>query len=160
MNMEKDGYKIGQEIVEATKDVFSTMVMMELEDGPPVFGKDGDIASNISSMLGLGGDIRGILAIHCPADIAKGITGAFLGMEIEELNDDVKDAIGEITNMVAGNLKIVFAKTGSDIKLAIPTTVIGESYHMSGIFGATRVAVPFTSELGTLWVELKYMLNN
>lgn len=158
--MEKDDFKIHQEIVNATKDVFSTMLMMELEDGPPVIGKGGEITSNISSMLGLGGGIRGILAIHCPGGIAKGVTGAFLGMEIEELNDDVKDAIGEITNMVAGNLKIFFAKINTDIKLAIPTTVIGESYHTSGLFGATRIVVPFVCEYGSFWVELKYMLNN
>ena len=141
--MENDDFKLDQEIVAATKDVFSTMVMMELEDGPPLIGKGGEIQSNISSMLGLGGGVRGVLAIHCPADVAKGITGAFLGMDIEELNDDVKDAIGELTNMVAGNLKVFFANFDIDVKLAIPTTVIGESYHTSGLFGATRIVVPF-----------------
>ena len=100
--MKYDDIKLEQEIIAATKDVFSTMVMMELEDNRPVVGKGGDIVSNISSMLGLGGAIRGILAIHCPASVAKGITSAFLGMEVEELNDDVKDALGEITNMIAG----------------------------------------------------------
>jgi chemotaxis protein CheX len=158
--MEKDELKVDQEIVIATKDVFSTMVMMELENGPPIIGKGGEITSNISSMLGLGGGIRGILAIHLPAGVAKGITGAFLGMEVDELNDDVKDAMGELTNMVAGNLKIFFAKIGVDMKLAIPTTVIGESYHTSGLFGASRIVVPFTCGSGSFCVELKYMLNN
>lgn len=158
--MEKDELKVDQEIVIATKDVFSTMVMMELENGSPVIGKGGEITSNISSMLGLGGGIRGILAIHLPANVAEGITGAFLGMEIDELNDDVKDAMGELTNMVAGNLKIFFAKIGVDMKLAIPTTVIGESYHTSGLFGASRIVVPFTCGVGPFCVELKYMLNS
>jgi chemotaxis protein CheX len=158
--MENDDFKLDQEIVAATKDVFSTMVMMELEDGPPLIGKGGEIQSNISSMLGLGGGVRGVLAIHCPADVAKGITGAFLGMDIEELNDDVKDAIGELTNMVAGNLKVFFANFDIDVKLAIPTTVIGESYHTSGLFGATRIVVPFCCANGTFWIELKYMRSN
>ena len=35
-------------------------------------------------------------------------SGTFLGMEVAELDDDVKDAIGEIANMIAGNLKIFF----------------------------------------------------
>ena len=158
--MNNDDFKLDQEIVAATKDVFSTMVMMEVEDGPPLIGKGGEIRSNISSMLGLGGGVRGILAIHCPADAAKGITAAFIGMEVEELNDDVKDAIGELTNMVAGNLKVFFSNFDIDIRLAIPTTVIGESYHTSGLFGATRIVVPFVCASGQLWVELKYMLSN
>jgi chemotaxis protein CheX len=158
--MENDELKLDQEIVSATKDVFSSMGLMELEPGPPVIGRGGEILSNISSMLGLGGGLRGLLAIHCPAGVAKDITGGFLGMEIEELNDDVKDAIGELTNMVAGNLKIYFAKIGIDIKLAIPTSVIGESYRTSGLFGPTRIVVPFISANGPFWIELKYMLNN
>lgn len=158
--MEQTELEIDQGIISATKDVFSTMVMMELESGIPLIGKGGEIISNISSMLGLGGGVRGVLAIHCPAHVAKSITGAFLGMDVEELNDDVKDAIGELTNMVAGNLKIFFAQSGIDIKLAIPTAIIGESYHTSGVFGATRVVVPFTNDSGLFWIELKYIVNN
>ncbi len=158
--MEQTDFQIGQEIISATKDVFSTMVMMELENEPPVFGRGGEISSNISSMLGLGGGVRGVLAIHCPARVARDITGTFLEMEVGELDDDVKDAMGEITNMIAGNLKVSFAKAGIDIKLAIPTSVIGESYHISGIFGATRIVVPFTNKNGRFWTELKYIVNN
>lgn len=158
--MEQRDFQIDQEIVSATKDVFSTMVMMEVVNGPTMTGQGSEIVSNISSMLGLGGGIRGVLAFHCPARVAQDITGAFLGMEVDELNDDVKDAIGELTNMVAGNLKEFFASTGIDIKLAIPTSVIGESYHISGLFGATRVIIPFESEKGQFWAELKYILNN
>jgi chemotaxis protein CheX len=158
--MENDDFKLDQEIVVAVKDVFSTMVMMELEDGPPVVGKGSEIDSNISSMIGLGGGIRGILAIHCPAEVAQGITGAFLGMDIEGLDNDVKDAICELSNMVAGNLKVYLTKVCVDVQLAIPTCVIGESYRISGLSGATCIAVPFVSASGSFWIELKYILSN
>ena len=155
--MELSDLQIDREIVLAVRDVFSSMLMMELESGTPIFGKGCEITSNITSMLGFGGGIKGVLAIHCPASVALGITGTFLGMDVEELNDDVKDAIGELSNMVAGNLKIVFAKAGIDIKLSIPTSVIGESYHTSGLFGAMRTVVPFTNDFGSFWIELKYI---
>jgi chemotaxis protein CheX len=148
---------LDKEIISATRDVFSTMVMMELESGSPVIGKGGAITSNISSMLGFGGGLKGVLAIHCTTQSAQGITSAFLGMEVEALDEDVKDAIGELTNMIAGNLKVFFAQTGIDVKLAIPTSVIGESYHISGLFGANRTVVPFVSEKGPFWVELKFI---
>lgn len=148
---------VGQAIIDGTQDVFSTMLMVELESGNPVEGQGGEIQSNVTSMLGLGKDIRGMLSVHCPADVAKNITGALLGMEVEELDEDVKDAIGEIANMVAGNLKISFQENDRDIELAIPTTVIGDSFRTSGMFGATRVAVPFTMNDATFLIELKYM---
>ncbi len=158
--MEHNDLRLDQEIITATKDVFSTMIMMDLVNDTPIIGKGGEIVSNLSSMLGLGGGIRGVLAIHCPTQVAEGITGEFLGMEISELNDDVKDAIGEIANMIAGNLKIYFAGKGIDVKLAIPTSVIGESYHISGLFGANRIVIPFTNQKGPFWIELKYIATN
>lgn len=150
---------IGQDIASATVDVFSTMLSMELAVGEAVAGPGGEVVSNISAMLGLGGDIRGMLAVHCPAPVALAITSGFLGMEVDELNEDVKDAIGEIANMVAGNLKVAFAGHDMKIELAIPTSIIGDSFRVSGMPGATRVAVPFGLEGGQMLVELKYIVN-
>lgn len=149
---------LGQEIIAATQDVFSTMLMLDVA-GEEVSAQGRKvIQSNITSMIGLGGGIRGLLAVHCPAQVALSITSQFLGMEVEELDDDVKDAIGEIANMVAGNLKISFADAGVKIELAIPTSVIGESFRVTGIAGATRHCISFRLESGSFWVELLYVL--
>lgn len=151
---------IGQDIIGATTDIFSTMLMMDLDVGDPLEGAGGEVLSNITSMLGLGGDIRGMLAVHCPAAVAMAITGGFLGMDVDELNEDVKDAIGEIANMVAGNLKVAFAGYDMKIELAIPSSVVGESFRVAGMVGAQRVAVPFSMEGGQFLVELKYIVNS
>lgn len=150
---------IGQEIITATQEVFSTMLMMDIAGEDLSAADRSAIQSNMTSMIGLGGGIRGMLAVHCPAAIAKSITGSFLGMEIDELDDDVKDAIGEIANMVAGNLKIAYANADVNIELAIPTSVIGESFRISGISGATRHYIAFQLDSGFFWVELMYVLS-
>ena len=155
--MRKMEINVGQAIIDGTQEVFSTMLMVELEADAPIEGEGGEIDSNITSMIGLGRDIRGMLAVHCPAAVAKDITGTFIGMEVEELDEDVKDAIGEIANMVAGNLKVFFQGHGKDIELAIPTSVVGSSFRTSGMFGAVRVAVPFSMNGSIFLVELKYV---
>jgi len=148
---------VGQAIIDGTAEVFTTMLMVELDVGAPIEGPGGEVDSNLTSMLGLGKDIKGMLAVHCPASVAKDITGTFLGMEVAELDDDVKDAIGEIANMVAGNLKIFFQEHNMTIELAIPTTVVGKSFRTAGMSGATRIAVPFTMNGATFLIELKYV---
>lgn len=153
-------FDVGSEIVEGTKEVFSTMLMMDLSLNENFQQGSDKIASNITSMIGLGGGLRGVLAVHCPKNIATAITGGFLGMEIEELDDDVKDAIGEITNMVAGNLKISYGKIDVNIELAIPTTIVGESFHVSGVADSTREVVALDMAQGTFWIELMYVLNS
>lgn len=151
---------VGQAIVDGTTELFSTMLMVELDIVEIIEGRGGDIPANITSMIGLGKDIRGMLSVHCPGRVAKDITGTFLGMEIEELDEDVKDAIGEIANMVAGNLKTAFAENNLDIELAIPTTIVGESFRTSGMFGAKRIVVQFRMNGGLFLIELKYILSN
>ncbi len=150
---------LGIEIINGTKDVFSSMLMMEIEGLDLSNQPRSKIPSNLTSMIGLGGGIRGLLAVHCPAEVAQSITGSFLGMEVKEIDEDVKDAIGEIANMVAGNLKIAYADAGLNIELAIPTTVIGDSFRISGIGGARRHNVSFKMESGTFWIELLYVLS-
>lgn len=157
--MSSEKQDVGADIIAATTDVFTTMLMVEIQAGDVIQGQGGEVVSNITSMLGLGGDIRGMLAVHCPEGVAKGITSGFLGMDVEELDDDVKDAIGEIANMVAGNLKVAFSEHDVNIELAIPTSVIGKSYRTSGMLGAERVAVPFIFNSETFLVELKYVVN-
>ena len=152
-------FNIGSEIVTGTQDVFSTMLMVDLESEAVIENKKCEIRSNMTSMIGLGGGVRGLLAIHCPASVAKAITGTFLGMDVDDLNDDDKDAIGEIANMIAGNLKVSCAKIGVKIELAIPTSIVGESFYVSGIADAKRIIVPLKMVDDTFWVELMYVVN-
>jgi len=81
-----------------------------------------------------------------------------LGMEVEELGEDTKDAIGEIANMVAGGLKEALSGDAKKIELAIPTTVIGQSIRTSGLAGASRLMLPFTCEKGRFALELRYVM--
>ncbi len=146
------------EITKATQEIFSTMIMMNVEAKDMENGAE--VKSNISTMIGLGGDIRGLLVIHFPKEVAVSITSSFLGMTVEALDEDVKDAVGEIANMMAGNLKIFFADNSIQTELAIPTAVIGKSYRTGGLTGAENIMVLFSCEPGVFLVELKYILNS
>ncbi len=145
-------------IVDATSEVFATMVFMDLT--PEEVRRDGraDLDSNISSMIGLAGELKGLLAVHCPRRVALAVSGAMLGMEMEEIDDDVKDALGEIANMVAGGLKTSLLEAGRNVELAIPTTVVGNSIRTSGFSGASTLVVPFRVPDGRFAVELNYVL--
>jgi len=145
-------------IIDATQEVFSTMVFLDISPEEPLVGQDDGVDSSLTSMIGLAGDLKGVLAIHCPESAALGIAGAMLGMELQELDDDVKDAIGEIANMVAGGLKTALAADSINTELAIPTTILGKNVRTSGQAGVQRFIIPFTTPAGAFGVELKYVL--
>ncbi|MGE4559992.1 MAG: chemotaxis protein CheX [Desulfobulbus sp.] len=145
-------------LVDATMDLFASMVFIEIEPQTATDEPVTALSPNVSSLIGLAGDLKGILAIHCPEDVALEITSAMLGMEVPDLGEDVKDAIGEIANMIAGGLKVSLAEEEKKIELAIPTTVIGRSIRPAGLSGAKRIMIPFTSPTGRFGVELRYIL--
>ena len=148
-----------KKIVETTEEIFNTMIFMDisadvpLEQGIPVPG------CHVSAMIGLSGDFSAMLGIHCPEAVGLAISGAMLGTEIETIDADVKDAFGEIANMVAGGLKERFSIENIDLELAIPTAISGKAYTIAFSAKRSQIIIPFNVEQGQFFVEIQYNLN-
>jgi len=145
-------------LVDATLEVFASMIFIEIQPQAATDEPVADFNPNISSLIGFAGDLKGILAIHCPKNVALEITAAMLGMEVNELDEDAKDAIGEVANMVAGGLKVSLGELDKKIEIAIPTTVIGQAIRTAGLSGASRLMIPFSTPTGRFGIELRYLL--
>lgn len=142
-------------IIESTREIFSSMIMLEVTSGDPFQRGHEKLNNSISGLVGLAGTIKGMLAIHLPDQTAITVTSAFLGMGVEEIDEDVRDAIGELANMVAGNIKSALDPKGSDIKLSMPSAVYGEEYSVDCLAHAQSITVPFELEGKTFLVELQ-----
>ena len=151
--------EFAKKIIETTEEIFSTMVFMDISAAAPLEQGKRVLGCHISAMIGLSGDFSAMLGIHCPEAVGLAISGAMLGMEIDEIDADVKDAMGEIANMVAGGLKERFAAEEIDLELAIPTAISGKSFTIASSTRSNRVIVPFNIESGQFFIEIKYNLN-
>lgn len=134
---------IANEIIATTVEIFATMVMIEISPEDPFTDGNMSLEESISGVIGLAGTHKGVLAIHTPNEVAFAITGNFLGLEVNEINGDVKDAIGELANMLGGNVKAILSKKGKDIELSLPTTINGEKYSFQCQNEADIVIIPF-----------------
>lgn len=132
-------------IIDATKEVFSTMMVMEVEDQYPLRDPVTEFHCSVTGMVGLAGSYTGILSVHCPQVLALKITSNMLGMDVEEVGEDVNDALGEIANMLGGHVKQVLSKGGLDLNLSIPTVISGEAYTISAV-SEDSVIIPFHYE--------------
>jgi len=146
---------MARHVIDATKEVFSTMVMMDLEESYPLEDSVTHFHCSISGMVGLAGSYTGILAVHCPQSFAMKITSNMLGMDVDEMGEDVNDALGEIANMLGGYVKMVLSKGGMDINLSIPTIISGEEYSINSMAESDCVVVPFTFDDQKFLVSLK-----
>jgi chemotaxis protein CheX len=78
-----------------------------------------------------------------------------LGMDVDEVGEDVNDALGEIANMLGGYVKQILSKGGLDINLSIPTVISGEDYTVNSMADSDCVIIPFTNEGDRFLVGLK-----
>lgn len=134
---------VRETIAEITKGVFSTMVMLDVVDEPPLDAPVLNFHETVTSMVGLAGSHSGILAIHCPKKLALLVTSNMLGMDVTDVDEDVNDAMGEIANMVGGDVKHIFSPKGADINLSIPTVIYGSDYALESVSSAESLVMPF-----------------
>ncbi|HHD64371.1 MAG TPA: chemotaxis protein CheX [Desulfobulbaceae bacterium] len=142
-------------VVDATVEIFTGMVMMEINQAGDPFVELGPMKNSITGMIGLAGTHKGMLAVHFPNALALAITTSFLGMDVEEMNEDVQDAIGEIANMLGGNVKTILSDKGYDIQLSLPSTISGEEYTFMSEHDLDQIIIPFKAPAGTFYVELE-----
>lgn len=147
--------QLNDKIIESTAEIFSTMVMMEVSVRGEVADDLLPLQNSITGVIGLAGTHKGVLAIHCPNEVAMAITGSFLGMEVDEINEDVEDAVGEIANMLGGSVKSILSDNGRDIDLSLPSIIRGESYEFQPTRDVDRFVIPFECDAGKFAVELE-----
>ncbi|MCF8025531.1 MAG: chemotaxis protein CheX [Desulfobacteraceae bacterium] len=144
-----------EKIVEVAKEIFETMVMVDVTAGTPLDEHVSRFECSLSAMVGFAGFKQGNLSIHAPDKVARGLTQDFLGMEVEEINEDVEDAMGELANMLAGSLKPFISENGGKVELSLPSVVHGEEYTLTVVNKADWVLVPFTVAHGDFLVGLE-----
>jgi len=147
--------KYAQDIAAATQEIFSSMVMLDVTPGEPFKRSDSQLVNSISGIIGLTGSTKGMLAIHLPDKVALAITTAFLGMDVEEIDEDVCDAVGELANMLGGSIKATLDPEGSKVQLSMPSAIHGEEYAVDCLAEAELVTVPFAFNGQTFMVELQ-----
>ena len=110
-----------------------------------------DVISNfqdcVTGMVGLAGAFNGLVSIHVPTQLALSFTSTMLDMEVNEINQDVNDALGEIANMIAGCFKHHFSGGGSDIRISIPSVVYGADYtFFCGSAASENITLKFATD--------------
>jgi chemotaxis protein CheX len=109
------------------QEVFSLMLActLEVSSEPPA-----DENLDITAMVGLAGQLCGVLTIRCSAKSAAHMASRMLGIDPEKAGPEMWDALGEICNMVAGNFKNKISGLGDGCMLSVPTVITGADYNV------------------------------
>ena len=92
-----------------------------------VSGPQATEPESVTAVVGFGGLLSGACVFKCGSTAARKIAAHMTGTEFDELDDVVKDAIGEICNMLAGAWKgkvpNLAANCGRRFPLSLPAGI-------------------------------------
>jgi chemotaxis protein CheX len=112
----------------SVEEVFRLMLGLACgRDTGPVEVHPGE---SVTAVVGFGGMLSGACVFRSDSETAAKIAGHMTGMEFAEVDDTVKDAIGEICNMLAGAWKGRVPELAANCGLSVPAVITGRDYNL------------------------------
>jgi chemotaxis protein CheX len=144
--------------LEATISVLKTMAFISSKPGKPYLKKKDETArGDVTGVIGLSGDHEGSLSISFSFPCIKGIMENMLGEVHDELNSEVNDAVGELTNMICGDARKRLEKDRISLKAGIPTIIAGRNHTVRHVTTSPIIVLPFSTDFGDFFVEFSFL---
>ena len=150
-----DQGKIVEAVRAATTEVFNTMLGMEIQAGQPYVETNAPGPSDgVASLVGLAGAWTGTGSIYCSAAFACRLCSQFLMTEFRSVDEEVLDAVAELSNMIIGNFKNLIEPELGPLMLSIPTVVFGRNFTTRNLGKHEWTVVPFHCGADRLDVQI------
>lgn len=129
-----------EDIASIVRTVFEATFEQYAADAEPPEGAQTSVSS---SLVGIAGKWDGAVIVDCAPGVAASLASIMFGVPLAEVDrDHIEDTLGELANMIGGNLKALLAPP---CVLSLPTVVEGRDY---------RVRVPGASIVRDLHFEV------
>jgi chemotaxis protein CheX len=140
------------DLAHIVQSVFDTMMDLDAAECGTPWQHTPD---TITAAVHFVGEWRGAALVECRAPQALQFAARFMGMEPPAaIDEDVRDVVGELANMVAGNLKSLLPR---GVDLSMPSLVEGSDYalHIRGVDAIERMT--FSTAVGEFRISLLEM---
>jgi chemotaxis protein CheX len=137
-------------------NVLKTMAGIEPQPGKPFLKRRPDLSQgDVTGVVGLTGPVQGSLAVSFSESAIVYIVTQMLGEVCTEINGDVQDAVGELSNMISGDARRALADKGYTFQGALPTVISGRRHEITHALSGPAIVMPFRlGEHGTFFVEV------
>lgn len=114
------------------------------------------ISGDITAMMNIDTDkFRGNLYLTLEKSLALTLVSSMLFEKVDEINNDVVDAIAELINIIVGNAK--GRLKGYKFQMSSPIVVSGSSYVIHSLDGSFCAHVPVKTEHGKLFLDIRLL---
>jgi len=113
------------QIVRVTKDVWTTVLSLDVKTLNEDTGTD---QKRVASFVQIMGTWEGSIILDCTPHLSKLFASKMFSMPLDEIQDEeILDALGELINIVAGNLRAFLPQP---CQLSLPAVVDGWDYTL------------------------------
>ena len=140
--------------IDATLNVLGTMASTKAEHGKPYLKKDKVARGDVTGVIGMTGETNGTISVSFTENSILAIASNMFGEEIKELNEEIKDAAGEITNMISGQARKILDELGRTLHGAIPSVIMGKNHTLTHMTTSPVIAIPFSTDNGDFTIEV------
>ena len=144
--------KLINPFINATLNVLQTMAFIKCQAGKPYLKKDNVAQGDVSGIIGFTGEQNGTVSVTFDELCILKVVSNMFGEEMKELNDEVSDAVGEITNMISGQARMELEEMGRLFHGAIPSVSTGKNHKIEYTSKGPKIAIPFTTDDGTFTI--------
>lgn len=146
--------KLINPFIEATLHVLETIASTKAAPGKPFLKKDSIARGDVSAVIGLTGDAMGMISVSFTEKSILSIVSNMFGEELKVLNDEIKDAVGEVSNMISGQARQKLEKVGVSLHAAIPSVIMGKNHSITHMTNFPIIALPFKTSSGDFTIEV------
>jgi len=120
-----------QSFIKVCESVFRDFCKTEVKAGEVFYltRDKKDMGWDISGIIGLSGQISGAVTLSMKDNTAFKVTKTLTGIDHNAFDADVTDAIGEIINIITGNIKKEFEESYRTA-ISIPSIVQGKGHRL------------------------------
>jgi len=127
----------------ATRTVFKTMLDLDVTMDKPRLKTEKTTSGDVTGVMGLVGDKKGTVCISFQRKGALYAYKTLMGDERSDMDPEVVDAIGELTNIISGQARKELESSGVNLKASIPTVVVGLAVALHFMSSAPIISLPF-----------------
>lgn len=146
--------KLINPFINSTINVLETMAFITVTARKPYLKTNNVATGDVSGVLGLTGVANGTIAVTFEKDCILTIVSNMFGESMKELNNEIADAVGELTNMISGQARRELEEVGKSFKAAIPTVVMGHNHSIIHYTDGPKIAIPFNTNAGDFTIEV------
>ncbi len=130
------------------------MAFVKPEAGKAYLKKDEVAQGDVSGVIGFTGETNGTVSVTFDEICILKIVSNMFGEEMTELNNEIADAVGELTNMISGQARKELAEIGKVFQGAIPSVITGKNHKLVVMTKGPKIAIPFKTDFGSFTIEV------